>query len=459
MRITAVLIATLTASLGCAAELDLGEGESAIVGGTPDVNGFPSACILDIDRPPDDEGTAQDPLVCSCVLVGERAILTTAQCVVDNATADEGEVGLEGIEVRFGADRSGDPIPVESAALYRYFDPEGATSDDLALLTLTEAPAGVAPAVLNDQPLGADDVDNTVTVVGYGLREEGNPASTGSRRIAALPISLVSAKYIETRDPAGEITTCFGDSGGPVFLERGGEQVLVAISATHRQTSLDQAACQDNIRRLRVDAYLDDFIDPYVNPSDAECAWQDDPSMCTEDCPTRDWDCPLGAFVGEACDQSGECEEGGRCVAAVDDESFTFCSRPCDLEGGGADCPTGMECADDGAGGGECVWLAPSPGSQGYTCSSGDQCRSGICEDTICVNPCDPEDPASCPAEFDCGPSKVVDGMNVCLGTDLSGGGGFCAIGPAGSERGQNRGGFALLALLCVGMGLVLRRR
>jgi hypothetical protein len=248
-------------------------------------------------------------------------------------------------------------------------------------------------------------------------------------------------------------TTCIGDAGGGVFADFGDGPVLIAVTARSVP-----ARCSGNHPRLRVDRYLADFIEAFAcRAPDADCdpcSWDGE---CVEQCPTRDWDCELGTFVGEACAQSGECEEGGRCLAATDDEAFTYCTRRCNLEGGGDPCPGSMECADDGAGGGECVYGTPSPGSQGFPCNNNFDCRSGICEELICVNECGAG--GVCPEGFSCGPSTVEPGTEVCLGRVFSGGGGFCAIGaPAAPPAGGGWGGGAL-ALLGVGLVLAAIRR
>jgi hypothetical protein len=110
----------------------------------------------------------------------------------------------------------------------------------------------------------------------------------------------------------------------------------------------------------------------------------------------------------------------------------------------------------------QCIFdpSVPSPGSQGATCDTSGACRSGICEDRICVNPCDPAGPA-CPDPFACGPSQVAPGQNVCRGESLTGGGGFCAEAPAGGRRGGGPGlpaGLGALGLLAVAAGLRRRR-
>jgi uncharacterized protein (TIGR03382 family) len=252
----------------------------------------------------------------------------------------------------------------------------------------------------------------------------------------------------------GDDTTsnCAGDSGGPV-LDMAGDVIAV---------SRRQNTCTQTVSMTRTDRNTADFIFPYIDQKSGPCRAGDgtcetvgcrtpDPdclpeneclwgNTCIEDCPTRDWDCEIGSFPGEECAINGDCEQGGRCIAALDDADFLYCNKPCDVD---EDCPQNMTCNADS----ECEFGTPSPGSQGFACTQNDQCRSGICEDLICVFECDPA-ANDCPDPFLCGPSKVSPGTNVCLGEDLSGGGGFCQTG--GSRSAGATALFLVIALLWI---------
>lgn len=461
-HISKISIAALALSLaGCGIDLDeedddqVGETSSEVMGSTADTS-HDDACIMEVTRPLSDDGQPPNPLTirCSCTLVETQTVLTSAECVAEIV---DKESPLTDIDLRFGDSFSGGaPVAVESIELHRYYDAETGGPDQLALLRLAESP-GVTPAELNidDAPQPA----MPVTLVGYGDSEAGE----GSRRLAETPIVTVNDKFILAGTT--DITTCADDSGGGVYASFNGEdEVLVAV------TGSQQGGCSATVQRLRVDTYAN-FIVPYVDYYSGACPHDDadtcstegcrtpDPDCpesscnwgneCDEDCPTRDWDCPLGKFIGDECAASGECEEGGRCIPATDDESFTYCSRPCNMGVDGT-CPAGMECSagDDGD---ECVFLEPSPGSQGAACSDNSGCRSDICENDICVFPCDGANP--CEPPYQCGPSTVADGMMVCLGNVVEGGGGFglCAAG------GDSRGWLSALGLLT--LAFVVRRR
>jgi len=444
-----------------------------VINGDPITANFAGTCGIKSERPDDPEtGNSQDPLYCSCSLVGPRVVLTAAHCVYDNvedeATAAE---WMDDIDVRFGENLEFETNPtkqfaVEHVELHRYYD-DGSLEHNIALLLLDAEPS--YPIVtLNETPLDSDDVvspapecnpgdppvaDPTIsgcaTFVGFGETQD-DLEDYGSRKKVVTPLISVEKNFLTAG--TAEKTSCRGDSGGPVYMYYADSPVQVAVNGGHR-------GCFASVERLRVDRYVTDFIYPFVDrygatcgaddncetscprtpdPDCDPCAWTGDPDDCEEDCPHRDWDCDIGSMLGDACEDSGDCEEHGRCVPAADDETFTYCSRPC-IPGLENECPQGMLCDTSGTED-ECVYVPPSPGSQGFACNcpGGDpscensDCRSGICEEEICVVECDPGgDP--CPENYVdpdqpyvCMESSVVSGTNVCVGEIRSGGGGFC---------------------------------
>jgi len=139
------------------------------------------------------------------------------------------------------------------------------------------------------------------------------------------------------------------------------------------------------------------------------------------------------------------------CVAGLDDARVTYCSSSCDPDGDPlTECEAPLsQCLDlEGTGDYRCYVGGPSPGAQGASCTSGDDCRSGACdgEFDICVEPCGDGQPA-CPDEYSC---EQVSGVSVCT---VPHGGGGCAVGGRGAAGG------ALLLVFGLGLALVRRRR
>ena len=459
-RLSLASLATTLLAASCELSLDgtsdIGQREEQVLTGNPDIT-FPNVVGMYITLPPDDDDNPQDPIYCTGTLIEECTVLTSARCVNENIDADD----IAGIDLRVGAGFSeGQNFPIESIELHRYFDPDAVNGNELALIRLATPCPAATPVTLYDSPIVAADVGRDLTLVGYGITVD-SQTEGGSRTKASTPVVTVGTRHVFAG--TDEVTSCEGDSGGPGFFDVTGSPQLATMTVR-------QGGCNDTVQRTRLDLYTASFLYPYIDRFSGPCALDDvcvtdgcrtpDPDCagnecqwgneCATGCETRDWDCEeLGSFAGEACESSDDCEELGRCIPATDDESFTYCSRPC-VVGDANACPTGMQCTDLGSTG-ECTWSEPSPGSQGADCVSNEQCRSNICENDICVFECGAGD--SCPDPFTCGPSQVAPGTQVCLGEVFEGGGGFCSVG------GDARNWLAPLCLALFGVPLITRRR
>ncbi len=456
-------------------------GRQAIKGGDGFTGDFESVCAIYIQPPNDADGNPQDPFYCTGVKIAASMVLTSASCVADNIEADT----LSDVDIRFGTDfASGTAYTADQAVLHRYYDPDQ-SAYDLALLHLTSDPPepaiGLNERALTDADTGPASPDDCsqdptamtpgcVALVGFGETATGLE-DFGARKKVIVPLRSVEKRTL-TAGTADQ-TTCRGDSGGPVFMDLGSGLQVVAVTARHNNT------CYEAITRTRVDLVESDFIYPYEDRFGATCGLQGDSNMCDtscprtpdpdcdpcawndicqEDCPTRDWDCPIGIFPGAACTKDGDCERGGSCIEATDDSSFTYCTEPCDPAATRPCEANGMVC-DEGGASPQCVWPEPTPGSQGFPCSTNLDCRSGICEELICVNECDPSAADPCPANvadpgtpYNCSPSRTQPGKDVCLGTIFSGGGGFC-------QTGGDQGPWSALVLLGLIAASLRRRR
>jgi len=412
---------------------DLGQETRASLGGSPDTD-FPNVCVMHVQPPDDDQGNPQDEFACTCTLVEAQTVLTSARCVNENLEKDM----VDGIVIKFGTGfGGGTTAAIDGGAagitLHRYFDPDAANLNELALIRLAEAPTA-DPVTLIDRTITDGDKLADLTLVGFGVRVESQDIDD-VRNSITTPITMVGDDFVYAG--TDDLTTCAGDSGAPGFLDAATDPVMAVMTAR-------QSGCTKTVQRTRLDLYTESFLYPFIDrtsgacpldgtctttgcrspdPDCDPCLWQGGGEAdCEEECPTRDWDCPFGSDTGAECTKDGDCEHGGRCVVAADDDTFKYCNRPCGtaLEA----CPTGMECMS-----GECAYTTPSPGSPGAACTGAEACRSGVCE---------------------CGVCQLTEGAGVCT----QGGGGFCQVG------GGDGGGLAPLALLgLLGLPLAIRRR
>jgi secreted trypsin-like serine protease len=117
---------------------------------------------------------------------------------------------------------------------------------DLAVLLLSEAAVGTVPATLPpagllDQLAAQKALRNaSFTAVGYGVQERvvgGGPPFFGDsnpepRRYSFPSFNALNPAWLRLSQNSakGDGGTCFGDSGGPNFVDAGGTQILVATT-------------------------------------------------------------------------------------------------------------------------------------------------------------------------------------------------------------------------------------
>jgi hypothetical protein len=227
--------------------------------------------------------TATGRFRCSGTLISPTVVLTAGHC-----TGDDGQHPATNVYVSFNTDLPLDPLapgitPAESAARAAnyitgtaYPDPgwDGALSiskqHDQGVVVL-DAPAtskwpGIAPASL--LPLGTLDAnqgalkDDTFTLVGYGV-EIGDKKATvvvTERRFTTSFLKTVQDEVvtfqINDRDAKAGGGSCFGDSGGPVFL---GQYVVGDASYVNSLT------CNATGGYQRVDtAYSRAFLEQFI---------------------------------------------------------------------------------------------------------------------------------------------------------------------------------------------------
>lgn len=428
------LAALLLVASACAE--GVGREEAAIIGGTTDI-GDDAVVGLKMCH---DGGCA----ICTGSLVSRESVLTAAHCLA--GSLDE----VSGVSAFFGTTiSSGSEIVADQLLVHRYFDPER-LENDIAMIHLSEpAPDGIEPVVPNERTMTEEDNGHPIRLVGFGETSYG-AGDAGTKHEVASIITQVEDQHLFVG--TADANTCKGDSGGPTFADLGDGEVQIGVTSRSR-------SCQPNSAKMRVDVFIDviwGFVDRFEGPCALDgactesCPRSPDPDCdpcllngtCASGCAEPDWDCPLGKLVGESCGEAAECEFQ-ICQPGLDDPRVEYCSRPCDPDGLVV-CLSGMECADPDGQGSRCVWPGPTPGALGSSCGLGENCRSGLCEEGVCVELCSQVAGGACPAPYECRASDLAD-EDVC-GPAVGGGGG-CGCRASGD---RSAAALALLALLAL---------
>jgi secreted trypsin-like serine protease len=175
--------------------------------------------------------------------VSEREVLTAAHCVTDFAP-DSIVVG--------DSLPDGFRIAIRSWEVHPCFDDE-TLELDLARVWLAE-PAAIEPVdPRRARELAEPAVGEAVRMVGFGKGETAAPPHkrTGKARIASVLPDHFSV------EPAPSLS-CSGDSGGPAFVERDGEEVFAGV------VSSGDWDCAEHANYTRAEAaavFLDTGVD------------------------------------------------------------------------------------------------------------------------------------------------------------------------------------------------------
>jgi secreted trypsin-like serine protease len=221
--------------------------------------------------------------ICSGTLIAPDVFLTASHCTLyfEQDLAPAGYTALVSFDnpIPFGdlTSKSTKLITVTQVVSNPGYNQAQSDSGDIAVLLVdSRQTRGITPAVLPaagllDQLATQNGLKNSVfTAVGYGVQNRVTGGGTPffqdlnpvPRMYSFSTFDSLNGGYIRlSQNPAtGNGGTCFGDSGGPNFLNVNGTRTLVAITITGdsvcRSTNVDFRLDTDSARA---------FLAPYVS--------------------------------------------------------------------------------------------------------------------------------------------------------------------------------------------------
>lgn len=210
-------------------------------------------------------------ITCSGLLIAPQVFLTAGHCTSGlQSWLEQGFITA--IYVTFETQFTLDAllVKVESIVTYPYSGMGSNDPHDLGVLLLdtpvTDRPITPLPAVglLDELHLSPHTL---VTSVGYGMDTydvHGQPTytSTLTRSMGALSYQSITPAYVNVSMLAnqGYDNICFGDSGGPGFVQVNGTEQLIAINR-----SVNSASCEQQGTLYRLDTpsareFLSQFV-------------------------------------------------------------------------------------------------------------------------------------------------------------------------------------------------------
>ena len=242
-------------ALACATALVLSalgtSSADAVLGGSPDGDAHPNVGML-LNDVPFSDGTW---ILCSGSLVAPDVFLTAAHC------------GTEGSQVTVTFDSAYVAGDQTYTGIF-HADPAwpGTHADphDIAVVVLDSPVPGVSPVQLPTAgSVGALRQGTPVTAVGYGastldVNRGLRYTYTDVRNTAVGKLNTVNRSYLQISENSaqGYGGGCFGDSGGPNFVD--GVQVGITVSGDRNCRAIDSAYRLDTPSARA-------FLGPYVD--------------------------------------------------------------------------------------------------------------------------------------------------------------------------------------------------
>jgi cysteine-rich repeat protein len=305
---------------------------------------------------------------CTATPVTPTVIITAAHCTDAFST-----VGNVVVFARLNPDGTGSSHDVVASSRRNHpgWDPYGmGYVNDVAVVQLQDPiDVDLFPAMHRTQ-MGGGDIGSTVKVVGFGVNQAPDQGA-GTKRSIDMTVVEVYGQYFVMRHAENWRGVCYGDSGGPSFVQGAIRDTQVGV---HARTQVESCGPAED---TSVGYYYDSFVRSNVLALDADaetcgdevCTGLEDESGCPQDC--SPYECGDGAVEGpEVCDDSNTAGGDGCSADCLSDES---CGN------GVADTVAGEVCDDGNTAGGD--------GCSG-DCRSNESCGNGV-TDTVAGEACD----------------------------------------------------------------------
>ncbi|MEC4750385.1 trypsin-like serine protease [Methylomicrobium sp. Wu6] len=232
-----LLAATLATYLAfCCSGLVSAQAMPRIVNGQPTQDSAASGALL--LSTPTTSNTPYYQQICSGTLIGCQTFLTAAHCVCANGSAGGHSFStctLQAPDNLLIYLQNGGIYPVASVEMNPAYVFGG--SGDNAVLTLKSPVVGIPPAHINIT--GTPALGTIGTIIGFG-KTGGATSDSGIKREGRVALADCNSAISGVTQP-GNICwqysststsdTCFGDSGGPMFVNLNGTDVVAGVTS------------------------------------------------------------------------------------------------------------------------------------------------------------------------------------------------------------------------------------